>query len=408
LKLGFLVKIKNIRRTLMKAAYILSIYRSAGCKAKKGKFKDMRPDDLLGKVLAETVKRSQIDPNLIDDVIIGCAFPEGEQGMNVAKVASFIAGLPVDVPAMTINRFCSSGLQSIAIAAERIMSGFADCIIAGGVESMTMIPMGGVKYSANPGLISTWPETYASMGITAELVAEKYGIKREEQDQFALNSHMKAIKAIKEGKFADEIVPIEAEYTALDPKGNVVKTKEVVTIDDGAREDTTLEGLAKLKPVFKMNGSVTAGNSSQMTDGAAACLVVSEDFLKRFNLKPMARFVGFSARGVEPEIMGIGPIKSIPAVLQRVGLTFNDIDLIELNEAFAAQSLAVIKNLGLNPEIINVNGGAIALGHPLGCTGAKLTATLLNEMKRRKAKYGMVSMCIGGGMGAAGIFENLM
>jgi len=392
----------------MKAAYILSIYRSAGCKAKKGKFKDMRPDDLLGKVLAETVKRSQIDPNLIDDVIIGCAFPEGEQGMNVAKVASFIAGLPVDVPAMTINRFCSSGLQSIAIAAERIMSGFADCIIAGGVESMTMIPMGGVKYSANPGLISTWPETYASMGITAELVAEKYGIKREEQDQFALNSHMKAIKAIKEGKFADEIVPIEAEYTALDPKGNVVKTKEVVTIDDGAREDTTLEGLAKLKPVFKMNGSVTAGNSSQMTDGAAACLVVSEDFLKRFNLKPMARFVGFSARGVEPEIMGIGPIKSIPAVLQRVGLTFNDIDLIELNEAFAAQSLAVIKNLGLNPEIINVNGGAIALGHPLGCTGAKLTATLLNEMKRRKAKYGMVSMCIGGGMGAAGIFENLM
>jgi len=408
LKLGFLVKIKNIRRTLMKTAYILSIYRSAGCKAKKGKFKDMRPDDLLGKVLAETVKRSQIDPNLIDDVIIGCAFPEGEQGMNVAKVASFIAGLPVDVPAMTINRFCSSGLQSIAIAAERIMSGFADCIIAGGVESMTMIPMGGVKYSANPGLISTWPETYASMGITAELVAEKYGIKREEQDQFALNSHMKAIKAIKDGKFADEIVPIEAEYTSLDPKGNVVKTKEVVTIDDGAREDTTLEGLAKLKPVFKMNGSVTAGNSSQMTDGAAACLVVSEDFLKRFNLKPMARFVGFSARGVEPEIMGIGPIKSIPAVLQRVGLTFNDIDLIELNEAFAAQSLAVIKNLGLNPEIINVNGGAIALGHPLGCTGAKLTATLLNEMKRRKAKYGMVSMCIGGGMGAAGIFENLM
>jgi len=392
----------------MKTAYILSIYRSAGCKAKKGKFKDMRPDDLLGKVLAETVKRSQIDPNLIDDVIIGCAFPEGEQGMNVAKVASFIAGLPVDVPAMTINRFCSSGLQSIAIAAERIMSGFADCIIAGGVESMTMIPMGGVKYSANPGLISTWPETYASMGITAELVAEKYGIKREEQDQFALNSHMKAIKAIKDGKFADEIVPIEAEYTSLDPKGNVVKTKEVVTIDDGAREDTTLEGLAKLKPVFKMNGSVTAGNSSQMTDGAAACLVVSEDFLKRFNLKPMARFVGFSARGVEPEIMGIGPIKSIPAVLQRVGLTFNDIYLIELNEAFAAQSLAVIKNLGLNPEIINVNGGAIALGHPLGCTGAKLTATLLNEMKRRKAKYGMVSMCIGGGMGAAGIFENLM
>lgn len=392
----------------MKAAYILSIYRSAGCKAKRGKFKDLRPDDLMGKVLAETVKRSQVDPQLIEDVIIGCAFPEGEQGMNVSRVASFIAGLPIDVPAMTINRFCSSGLQSIAIAAERVMAGFADCIVAGGVESMTMIPMGGVKYSANPGLISKWPETYASMGITAELVAEKYGISREDQDQFALNSHMKAVKAIKEGKFADEIVPVEVEYTAVDPKGNIVKTKEVVTIDDGAREDTTYEGLAKLKPVFKLNGSVTAGNSSQMTDGAAACLVVSEDFLKRYNLKPMARFVGFSARGVEPEIMGIGPIKSIPVVLQKAGLTFNDIGLIELNEAFAAQSLAVIRNLGLNPEIINVNGGAIALGHPLGCTGTKLTATLLNEMKRRNVKYGMVSMCIGGGMGAAGIFENLM
>ncbi|ADR18264.1 thiolase family protein [Calditerrivibrio nitroreducens] len=392
----------------MKAAYILSIYRSAGCKAKRGKFKDLRPDDLLGKVLAETVKRSQVDPQLIEDVIIGCAFPEGEQGMNVSRVASFIAGLPIDVPAMTINRFCSSGLQSIAIAAERVMAGFADCIVAGGVESMTMIPMGGVKYSANPGLISKWPETYASMGITAELVAEKYGISREDQDQFALNSHMKAVKAIKEGKFADEIVPVEVEYTAVDPKGNIVKTKEVVTIDDGAREDTTYEGLAKLKPVFKLNGSVTAGNSSQMTDGAAACLVVSEDFLKRYNLKPMARFVGFSARGVEPEIMGIGPVKSIPVVLQKAGLTFNDIGLIELNEAFAAQSLAVIRNLGLNPEIINVNGGAIALGHPLGCTGTKLTATLLNEMKRRNVKYGMVSMCIGGGMGAAGIFENLM
>jgi len=392
----------------MKAAYILSIYRSAGCKAKRGKFKDLRPDDLLGKVLAETVKRSQVDPQLIEDVIIGCAFPEGEQGMNVSRVASFIAGLPIDVPAMTINRFCSSGLQSIAIAAERVMAGFADCIVAGGVESMTMIPMGGVKYSANPGLISKWPETYASMGITAELVAEKYGISREDQDQFALNSHMKAVKAIKEGKFADEIVPVEVEYTAVDPKGNLLKTKEVVTIDDGAREDTTYEGLAKLKPVFKLNGSVTAGNSSQMTDGAAACLVVSEDFLKRYNLKPMARFVGFSARGVEPEIMGIGPIKSIPVVLQKAGLTFNDIGLIELNEAFAAQSLAVIRNLGLNPEIINVNGGAIALGHPLGCTGTKLTATLLNEMKRRNVKYGMVSMCIGGGMGAAGIFENLM
>ncbi|MEF3255728.1 MAG: acetyl-CoA C-acyltransferase [Deferribacterales bacterium] len=392
----------------MRTAYILNVFRSAGCKAKRGKFKDLRPDDLLGQVLAETVKRSQINPEEIEDVIIGCAFPEGEQGMNVSRVASFIAGLPIDTPAMTINRFCSSGLQSIALAAERIMAGFADCIVAGGVESMTMIPMGGVKYSANPGLIAKWPETYASMGITAELVAEKYGVTREEQDRFAYESHMKAVKAIKEGKFADEIVPVEVEYTALEPKGTVVKQKEMVTIDDGAREDTTIEGLAKLKPVFKLNGSVTAGNSSQMTDGAAACIVVSEEFLKRHNLTPMARFVGFSARGVEPEIMGIGPIKSIPFVLKKVGLTFKDIELIELNEAFAAQSLAVVKNLDLNPEIINVNGGAIALGHPLGCTGTKLTATLLNEMKRRKARYGMVSMCIGGGMGAAGIFENLM
>ncbi|MGA1863283.1 acetyl-CoA C-acyltransferase [Deferribacter thermophilus] len=389
----------------MRKAYILAAYRTPGCKAKKGKFKDMRPDDLAAAAIKGLVERTGIDAKDIDDVLIGCAFPEGEQGMNVARVASFKAGLPIEVPAMTINRFCSSGLQTIAIAAERIMAGFADCIIAGGTESMTMVPMGGNKYSANPDLVSSWPETYASMGITAELVAEKYGISREEQDEFAYTSHMRAAAAIKEGKFKDEIIPVEVEHTAVDEKNKVVKTKEVVDIDDGVRPGTTIEGLAKLKPVFRANGTVTAGNSSQMTDGAAAVLVVSEDYLKKIGAKPLARFVAFAAKGVAPEIMGIGPVAAIPAALKYAGLELKDIGLIELNEAFAAQSLAVIKELGLNKDIVNVNGGAIALGHPLGCTGAKLTATLLHEMHRRDVKYGMVSMCIGGGMGAAGIFE---
>ncbi len=390
----------------MKTAYILASYRTPGCRANKGKFKDMRPDDLAAAAMAGLIERTGIDPASIEDVILGCAFPEAEQGMNVARIAAMKAGIPYQVPAQTINRFCSSGLQSIALAAERIMAGFADCILAGGAESMTIVPMGGNKYSANPGLVADWPESFASMGVTAELVAEKYSIDRLAQDQFAAASHQKAAAAIAAGRFTDEIIPVEIEQTAI-VKGKARSKTELVTIDDGVRADTTAEGLARLNPAFKLGGSVTAGNSSQMTDGAAATLVVSEDYLKKLKQDPMARFVAFAVRGVPPELMGIGPIEAIPAALKMAGLKQEQLDLIELNEAFAAQSLAVVKDLDLNPEIINVNGGAIALGHPLGCTGAKLTATLLHEIKRRQGKYAMVSMCIGGGMGAAGIYELL-
>lgn len=390
----------------MKSAYILAAYRTAGCRAKKGKFKDMRPDDLAAEAIRGLVERTGIDAAEIDDVIIGCAFPEGEQGMNFARTAAMKAGLPYQVPAQTVNRFCSSGLQTIATAAERIMAGWSDCIIAGGAESMTQVPMGGNKFSANPGLVASWPEVYASMGITAELVAAKYEISRDDQDAFALASHQKAAAAIAAGNFADEIIPVDIEHVSLVGK-KINKQKETVAIDDGVRTDTTIEGLAKLRPAFKIDGTVTAGSSSQMTDGAAAVLVVSEDYLKRIAQDPIARFVSFAVRGVPPEIMGIGPVEAIPAALKICGLKQSDVGLVELNEAFAAQSLAVVRELDLNPEIINVNGGAIALGHPLGCTGAKLSTTLLAEMKRRDAKYGMVSMCIGGGMGAAGIFEKL-
>jgi acetyl-CoA acyltransferase len=390
----------------MKTAYILAAYRTPGCKAKKGKFKDMRPDDLAAAAIKGLVERTGVDPQRVEDVILGCAFPEAEQGMNVARVAGMKAGLPVEVPGQTINRFCSSGLQSIALAAERIMAGFADCIIAGGTESMTLVPMGGNKYSANPALVTSWPESYASMGITAELVADKYAISRVAQDEFACASHLKASRAVAEGRFAEEIIPVEVESAAL-VQGKVRKSKETVSVDDGCRPDTTVEGLSQLKPAFKLGGSVTAGNSSQMTDGAAAALVVSEEFLKQLGGEPLARFVAFAVRGVAPEIMGIGPIAAIPVALKMAGLKQEDLGLIELNEAFAAQSLAVINELKLNPETLNVNGGAIALGHPLGCTGAKLTATLLAEMKKRQTRYGMVSMCIGGGMGAAGIFERV-
>jgi acetyl-CoA acyltransferase len=390
----------------MKTAYILASYRTAGCRANKGKFKDMRPDDLAAAALSGLVERTGIDALEIDDILLGCAFPEGEQGMNVARIAALRAGIPYQVPAQTINRFCSSGLQSIALAAERIMAGFADCVVAGGVESMTTVPMGGNKFSANPILIADWPETFSAMGITAELVADQYGIDRKSQDLFATGSHARAAAAIDAGRFADEIIPVQVEETAI-VKGKVEKTQVVVSADDGVRADTTVEGLARLKPAFKVNGSVTAGNTSQMTDGAAATLVVSETFLKRMGRDPLARFVSFAVRGVPPEVMGIGPVEAIPLALKMAGLQQKDLDLIELNEAFAAQSLAVIKALALEPEIINVNGGAIALGHPLGCTGAKLTATLMHEMKRRQSRYGMVSMCIGGGMGAAGIFERM-
>jgi acetyl-CoA acyltransferase len=390
----------------MKTAYILASYRTPGCRAKKAKFKDMRPDDLAAAALAGLVERTGIDAAQIDDILLGCAFPEGEQGMNVARVAALKAGIPYQVPAQTINRFCSSGLQAIALAAERIMSGFADCVVAGGVESMTTVPMGGNKFSANPGLVADWPESFASMGITAELVADQYSIDRQAQDTFAAASHVKAAAAIEAGHFTDEIIPVQVETTAI-VKNKVQKKNDLVSIDDGVRADTTLEGLTRLKPAFKVGGTVTAGNTSQMTDGAAASLVVSEEFLKKLGQNPLARFVAFAVKGVPPEIMGIGPVEAIPAALKMAGLKQGDIGLVELNEAFAAQSLAVIKTLDLNPDLINVNGGAIALGHPLGCTGAKLTATLLHEMGRRKTNYGMVSMCIGGGMGAAGIFERM-
>jgi len=388
----------------MKTAYILAAYRTPGCRAKKGKFKDTRPDDLAAAAIKGLLDRTGIDPHDVEDVIMGCAFPEGEQGMNMARVAAMKAGLPIEVPAQTVNRFCSSGLQTIASAAERIMAGFSDCIIAGGAESMSMIPMGGVKYSANPGLVASWPESFASMGITAELVADKYGISREDQDAFAATSHQKAAAAIEQGKFRDEIIPVEIENCAL-VNGKMKKGTEMVDGDDGVRADTTAAGLAKLKPAFKTDGTVTAGNSSQMTDGAAAVLVVSGEYLERIGKKALARFVAFGVRGVPPELMGIGPIAAIPAALKLAGLTLADIGLIELNEAFAAQSLACVRELGIDPAKVNVNGGAIALGHPLGCTGSKLTATLLHEMQRTNTRYGIVSMCIGGGMGAAGIFE---
>jgi acetyl-CoA acyltransferase len=390
----------------MRSAYIVTALRTAVGKAKKGTLKDFRPDEMLSTVISELVKKTpNLNPAEIDDVIIGCAFPEGEQGLNIARIASLRAGLPVNVPAITINRFCSSGLQSIAFAAERIMLGHADIIIAGGVESMSLVPMTGNKFSANPYLAENYPEVYISMGLTAERVAEKYQITRQMQDEFALKSHQKALKAIQDGKFKDEIVPLKVVNKYINGKGEKIIEEKIFDTDEGPRADTSLEKLAQLKPAFKEGGTVTAGNSSQMSDGAAGVVVMSEEKVKELGLKPIARFVSFAVAGVPPEIMGIGPVEAIPKALKLAGLKLEDIGLIELNEAFAAQTLAVIKLAGLNEEIINVNGGAIALGHPLGCTGAKLTVTLLNEMKRRNVKYGMVTMCIGGGMGAAGIFE---
>ena len=390
----------------MKTAYIVAAYRTAGCRAHKGKFAGVRPDDLAAAAIKGLVDRTGIDPAEVEDVILGCAFPEAEQGWDVARVAAMKAGLPVSVPGMTVNRLCSSGLQSIALAAERIQAGWADCIIAGGTESMTCVPLGGNKYLPNPQMVANWPEFFMNMGMTAEMVADRYGVTREEQDLFAAGSHAKAAAAIAAGRFADEIIPVEVEHAKL-INGKMRRTRELVTVDDGVRLDCTAASLAKMKPVFKMGGSVTAGNASQMTDGAAAVLVASEEYVKRLGRDPQARFVAFAVRGVAPEVMGIGPMEAIPAALKMGGLTQKDIDLLELNEAFAAQSLAIIKHLGLNPELINVNGGAIALGHPLGCSGSKLSATLLSELGKRKHRYGMVSMCIGLGMGAAGIFENI-
>ena len=392
----------------MKEVVIASSVRTAVGKAPKGTLRVTRPDDLAAVVIRDALDRvPQVDKGEIEDVIIGCATPEAEQGMNVARIAALRAGLPVEVSAMTINRFCSSGLQAIALAAEGIMAGRGDIMVAGGAESMSMLPMGGHKVSANPWLVNSYPDTYLSMGLTAERLAKRFDISREQADEFSLNSHKKAIAAIQAGKFEDEIVPVPVSFTT--PNGSKPKRMEIVfKVDEGPRSDTSLEALAGLRPAFHAKGTVTAGNSSQTSDGAAAAVVMSADKAKELGIKPLARFVGFATAGYKPEEMGLGPVYAIPKVLKRAGLTLDDIAVIELNEAFAAQALSVIKEGGLDLNKINPNGGAVALGHPLGCTGAKLTATLLRELKRRNARYGMVTMCIGGGMGAAGIFENIV
>ena len=390
----------------MNDAVIASAVRTPVGKAPRGTLRTTRPDDLAAIAITGALARiPQLDKSEIDDVILGCAMPEAEQGMNVAKVAAFRAGLPVTVSGMTINRYCASGLQSIALAADRIRGGGADVILAGGTESMSYVPFGGNKISVNPWLVENYPGSYMSMGLTAERVAAHYGITRGAQDQFSYESHQKALAAIQNGHFDDEIVPVEVTTAVPGPKSKVAATTTIFSRDEGPRVDTSLEALAKLKPVFHAKGTVTAGNSSQTSDGAACAVVMSATRAAALGIAPLARFVAFAYAGCDPEEMCIGPIFAIPKVLKLAGLTLDQIDVIELNEAFAAQSLAVIKVLGIDPAKLNPSGGAIALGHPLGCTGAKLTATILREMQRRKAKYGMVTMCVGGGMGAAGIFE---
>jgi len=391
----------------MREVVVVSSVRTAVGRAFKGTLRATRPDELAAIAIRGALDRVHpLDPKEIEDVILGCAMPEAEQGMNVARIAALRAGLPVETSAMTINRFCSSGLQSIAMAAERIGSGSAEVIVAGGTESMSMIPMGGHKISPNPWLVDHYPNAYLSMGLTAERLARHFGITREQADEFSLRSHQKALAAIQAGKFDDEIVPVPVSFTT--PNGSKPKKQEIAfKTDEGPREDTSLEALLALKPAFHLKGSVTAGNSSQMSDGAAAAVIMSAERAKALGLTPLVRYVSFATAGYKPEEMGLGPVFAIPKALKLAGLKLSDVDIIELNEAFAAQSLAVIKEGGLDPERVNPNGGAIALGHPLGCTGAKLTATLVRELKRRNARYGMVTMCVGGGMGAAGIFENL-
>ncbi|MEO6051543.1 MAG: thiolase family protein [Pyrinomonadaceae bacterium] len=391
----------------MREAVIISAVRTAVGKAPKGTLKNTRPDDLGAAAIKEAVSRAGVDASLIDDVIMGCAFPEAEQGMNVARTAMIAAGLPVETSAMTVNRYCSSGLQTIALAADRIKTGGADVIVAGGLETMSMIPMGGNVVRPNPVMVENYPDYYLNMGLTAENLAKKYEITREQADEFSYNSHRKALAAIAEGKFKDEIVPMTIFVDELDEGGRVRRKEVVFDTDEGPRADTSVEGLAKLRAVFHINGTVTAGNSSQMSDGAAASVVMSLDKANELELKPLARFVSFATAGCLPEEMGIGPVYAIPKALKLAGLTLDQIDVIELNEAFAAQGLSVMKVLEMDPSKVNVNGGAVALGHPLGCTGAKLTATVLQELKRTGKRYGMVTMCVGGGMGAAGIFERL-
>ena len=377
-------------------------------KAPKGTLRTTRPDEMGGTVIKEALARVPgLEASEIEDVIMGCAMPEAEQGMNVARAAAIRAGLPVETSAMTINRFCSSGLQSIAMAADRIKSGGADVIVAGGLETMSMIPMGGHIIRPNPYLVDHYPDFYLSMGLATENVARKYELTREQQDEFALRSHTRAAAALDADKFADEIVPLHVVLEELDDKGKKQRREVVFNKDEGVRRDSSAGGLAKLKPAFHVKGTITAGNASQMSDGAAAAIVMSDSRARELGAKPMARFIAYATAGCPPEEMGIGPVFAIPKALKLAGLTLNDIDVIELNEAFAAQSIAVIKTLGLDPDKVNVNGGAIALGHPLGCTGAKLTASILRELERRNGRYGMVTMCVGGGMGAAGILERL-
>ena len=392
----------------MRDAVIVSAVRTAVGKAPKGTLKNTRPDDMGATVIKEALaKVPQLQGSDVEDVIMGCAFPEAEQGMNVARTAAIAAGLPVETSAMTVNRYCSSGLQSIALAADRIRTGGADVIIAGGLETMSMIPMGGNVVRPNPKIVDSYPDYYLNMGLTAEALAKKYEISREEQDAFSLRSHQNAAKAIQAGYFKDEVVPLSVRVDETDQKGRVLRKEIVFDTDEGVRFDTSMEGLAKLKPAFHAKGTVTAGNSSQMSDGAAAAVVMSAEKAQELGIKPLARFVSYATAGCLPEEMGVGPVYAIPKALKMAGLTMDDIDLIELNEAFAAQGLSVMKLLEMNPEKVNVNGGAIALGHPLGCTGAKLTASILRELERRNARYGMVTMCVGGGMGAAGIIERL-
>ncbi len=394
---------------MSREAVIVAASRTAVGRAKKGVTRNVRPEDMAVAVIRDLLGRveGKLDPARVDDLVLGCAYPEGAQGLNVARPIGIRAGLPVDVPAQTINRFCSSGLQSIAIGAERIIANGADIVIAGGVESMSAVPMTGYHLSLDPWIVENNPEVYMSMGLTAERVAEEFSITREDQDEFSFHSHRKAAEAVDAGKFDDEIVPIEFDEVWVEADGTRKREPQVFRTDEHLRRETSMEGLAGLRPVFKKNGTVTAGNSSPLSDGAAAVLIMEAGTAVELGIEPMARFVGFGAAGVRPEIMGVGPVKAVPRVLERTGIQLGDIELIELNEAFASQSVAVMRELEFDPELLNVNGGAIALGHPLGCTGAKLTTQLLNEMKRRDSRYGMVTMCIGGGMGAAGIFENL-
>lgn len=399
------MKTENCRLNM--DAYIVAGLRTAVGKSGKGGFRFTRPDDLAADVIKKLLEKvPQLDPKRVDDLIVGNAVPEAEQGMQIGRMISLLA-LPMNVPGMVLNRYCGSGLESIAMASFKIHAGMADCVIAGGTESMSLVPTVGWKTALNFEIAKNHPDWYSSMGATAEAVAIDYKVSREDQDTFAYNSHKKAIAAIKEGRFKDEIVPITVKETYIDATGKKKTREYVVDTDEGPRADTSMEALAKLKPVFSAKGTVTAGNSSQTSDGAAFVIVMSERMVKELKLEPIARMVSHATAGVDPRIMGIGPVEAIPLALKRAGLTIKDIQQIELNEAFASQSLAVIRTLDLNPEIINVNGGAISLGHPLGCSGTKLSVQLFNEMKRRKQKYGMISACVGGGQGVAGIFERL-